>query len=460
MNFKFQHVNDYHFIIPKTHQRSGNDFRALIDKHFPEDDQLIFCLMEKVTLSDINAIGATYMYSGYSRSEGGDVLDRYVKIVERVREKNGFNISEFLEWYRKNSYILIQENHIAAVPPSVEPTWELTPDLQEAVKDRSQYGTVTGTHLTDEMVQQYLHDYAQLLHNEFGFKNYPHYCIIVRPIAAIDGNTVIPLGNIYLHFATATARDTDFYLKLINEFLYVWFKKKGVKIIQEVQSRAIQEYEESREAAKDYVPKMPYREDGNKKGRYIVELLYTVYENGVWYAELENRLRTVRETLLPFLLGKKNILPDQGETAPFMDEYHGGKLGDGTAKLLHIPPEEFIKAVVQRHVALILILLFRYKPSEVHYFLIKEENGLGKETEGADAVKKFFYENLYLGNVSKREPKIVQQKIFRCISDREREYLDGCKREIEHRLDGLAENGRILFNQYNQLCHEYFRIEK
>ena len=197
MSFEFKHIDDYCLIIPSEKQRAGNDFKAIVDKNFADDD-LIFCLIEKTTLSDIDAIGETFLYSVHNKEEGKQLLEQYDEIINEVRDHFKFAISEFLDWYKKYSFILIYSNDVKFSFPSPKPNWEQDLKSQEKQKDRAKYAQPNTTELAEDDIIKYLNYYANILHDKLDFKNYPHYCIIVRPIAVVDGNTVIPLGNLYL----------------------------------------------------------------------------------------------------------------------------------------------------------------------------------------------------------------------------------------------------------------------
>lgn len=254
MSFLFQHTNDYDILIPWEKQREGRDFAALIDSYFPNQNDLLFCLLEMVTLSDLDAIGETYLYSIYSKSEGKEVLSQYRSIVNNVISKYKFSIAEYLDWYKRHTYILIRSNKTTYDVPHQTPDWEQEPSTIESQHDRSKFGKQLESCLHENQIQDYLQYYAKLLHENFDFKKYPNYCIIIRPISVCEGKEVIPLGNLYLHFATLVEKDSKFYFRLINDFLIVWFRKKGVRIIKEIQKKTIQEQTHKNNSYKDYLP--------------------------------------------------------------------------------------------------------------------------------------------------------------------------------------------------------------
>ncbi len=74
-----------------------------------------------------------------------------------------------------------------------------------------------------------------------------------------------------------------------------------------------------------------------------------------------------------------------------------------------------------------------------------------------DAAKKWFYENLYLGNVNGGK-KIAQSRNFNCISEREKQYLNLCAEDVRHFITENDIDGSLL-KKYNNLCHAYFKAE-
>lgn len=332
MSFEFKHKNDYEVIIPREKRREGRDLTALIDLHFPESNDLIFCLLEMVTLRDLDAIGETYLFSTYSKKESQDVLNQYKEIVNRVISKFGLSIAEYLDWYRRSSYILMQSNGVEFSFPLQIPDWEQEPSSVENMHERSKFAVVIDVCLKENQIQEYLQFYASILHEEFGFREYPHYCIIVRPISVTEGNNeVIPLGNLYLHFAYAHEKDEKFFMHLINDFLIVWFKKKGVEVIRAIKDKTKVDIKKKKQ--KDYLPNFNcIRGEGsrrlskklhpvNKSLEDYYDMLFTNIEYKEKYC---NKLQLLKEYLILKLSSLKNWL-NQPATNPkpkFYDLQH------------------------------------------------------------------------------------------------------------------------------------------
>ena len=256
MEFKFRDIDDLEFIIPPDKQKSGNDYKALVDTFFPDKRDLIISLIELVSLSDIEAVGERYLFSEHIGEDGKEILGTYEAIINYVQREKKINIAYYLDWYNRQSYILKQSQPYRRFSfPKTRIDWEQAPSTMRDVKKRNEtkFANLKTDELSEDIIEDYLSYYNHLLHNELEFKQYPNYCVIVRPIAVSEGKKTVPLGNIFLHFATMTEKTDEFYLRLINDFLLVWFKENGVKMIGEIQHKAIQQDKESK-TTKIYLP--------------------------------------------------------------------------------------------------------------------------------------------------------------------------------------------------------------
>lgn len=212
--------------------------------------------------------------------------------------------------------MLIFNNKVTYRFPTTKPNWEQDLNSQQKQKDRAQYANSTADDLDDSKIKEYLGKYAELLYNKLNFSQYPHFCIIVRPISAIEGEIVIPLGNLYLHFATMSEKNEDFYKQLITNFLVVWFKRKGVKIIQEIKQDTINEYF----AECDKCPYLPIishlnpsaKEKFTKKlsgsGKSIKDFYDSLYKDNSKKEDFETTLNKMCTDIIPLFNKLKNIL--------------------------------------------------------------------------------------------------------------------------------------------------------
>ena len=405
MNFEFRHIDDYDIIISHEAQKRGKDFLALIDKYFSEKDDLIFCLIEMVTLSDIDAIGETYHYSTCTKKESQEILSQYKKIVTTVLSNFENAISEYEDWYKRSSYILIKDNHVSYSFPYQTPNWEQEFSSVENKHDRSKYGNLIESSLDEKQIQEYLQYYANLLHENLNFKEFPFYCIIVRPISVIEGKEVIPLGNLYLHFATMNVRDYKFYLHLINNFLIVWFKRKGVKIIREIQDKTIADYNKRGLTIKPYLPKFntlhPVAKKRLSRKLNPVNLSLEDYYDDLFKTNelkqvLLNKLVILKEHSIPlfhvlnkYLLNTKiNDFPDFSrfsEKMNFNDKLFGIQGQSVLSKKFN--QEHFIKTLIRREFFKIGFLVFEIDHHIIRNILMDDwvEEDILLDSQSSDA---------------------------------------------------------------------------
>ncbi|MFC2175954.1 hypothetical protein ACFLR1_03170 [Bacteroidota bacterium] len=270
MDFEFKHIDDFEFIIPRDKWRMGNDFKALVDKFFPDDNDLIIALIEMNSLSDINKIGERYLFSEHLDVEGQEFLKNYEDIVNQVYRDMNLNVTCYVDWYKRQSYILKRSQRTTEFNfPRSRIDWEQAAGTQKKIekRDDTEFAKLKPDILKETDITDYLSHYGKLLHEKLGFNQYPHYCVIIRPISVSEkGRETVPLGNIFLHFATMTEKTDEFYLHFINEFLLVWFKKNGVKIIREIKFEAIEGHK-GRKATKTYLPNFSHLKNGQARQR-------------------------------------------------------------------------------------------------------------------------------------------------------------------------------------------------
>jgi len=330
MNIEFEHINDYRIIIPETHQRDGIDFKILIGTQFniPENNDLILCLIEMVTLRDITAIGETFLYSTLDEDESELYLNNYKEIIgetiDEFKEKlSEFGIVGFKDWYGYNSFILTKTNDVS-YQSSINPDWVQSHKHSRHDTKSSEFGKIIETKLEISDIKNFLFHYVQLLEKKLYFSNYPAYCIIVRPISVIKGRTIIPLGNLFLHFATVKEYSQEFYLELINKYLIVWFKNKGVDIIKEVYQKAKKDVE--KKVQKNYLPLYNGRAKNRlkniiKRCNYSLEDCFNKYFDESKESYIEKSKKMALE-LIPFINEKQTdfriVLNEMEKTNDFL----------------------------------------------------------------------------------------------------------------------------------------------
>lgn len=444
MSFVFRHTDDYEIIISHEAQKEGRDFHALINKYFSDKDDLIFCLLEMVTLSDIDAIGETYLYSTCTKKESKEILAQYKKIVTKVLSNFNNSISEYLDWYKRSSYILIKANQVEYSCPFQSPNWEQEPSSVENEHDRLKYGKQIENGLNEKQIQDYLQFYANLLHNELDFKEYPHYCIIVRPVSVVEGQEVEPLGNLYLHFATVEEREVDFYLHLINDFLIVWFKRKGVKIIREIKQKTIGELKKKEQKKKSYLPHFNKLHSIAKK-RLSRKLPPANLSLEDYYDDLFNsdelkqayltKLNILKERLIvKFFLLKESLEDPENKNPPsfselsqdlgFSDKFFGIQ-GQSVLKQW-FNRDHFVKTLLRREFFKIGFLIFEIEPHIIRNILMDADDIIqGSQSSESDYT--YIWTELFIPWLKTNNKDKRRNRINSSLSEFEKSFLDDCK---------------------------------
>ena len=416
-----------------------------------------------VTLSDLDAIGETYLYSTCSKKESKDLLIQYKKIVNKVISNFNVSVAEYLDWYRRSSYILIKSNNIDFSFPLQIPTWEQEPSSVENQHERSKFGEQIEITLKESQIQDYLQYYANILHDEFGFNEYPHYCIIVRPISVIEGRKeVIPLGNLYLHFATTFEKDEKFYMRLINDFLIVWFKRKGVKIIREIKFKTIQDQEKKKEEVKKYLPKFNKLHPEAKK-RFSRKLypvnksLEDYYDFLFSKDELKDdylkKLDLLREFLIPTFFALKIYLEDQTKVREpkfydlsvklgFNDNIFGIQGQSVLCTSFNI--EHFIKTLIRREFFKIGFLVYEINYEILRNMLMDPYNiNTNYKYKSAEADYTYLWTELFIPwkKISSKETpnsakkaildSTLRNRIFDSLSEVEVDFINNCKTAMD-----------------------------
>jgi len=448
MSFTFKHTDDYEIIISHEAQKRGNDFHELVIRNFSDKDDLIFCLLEMVTLSDIDAIGETYLYSTCTKKESKDILDQYKRIVTKVISKFDVSIAEYLDWYKRGSYILIKSNQVEFNLLFQTPNWEQEPSSVEHEHDRSKFGKLIENNLDEKKVQEYLQYYAGLLFEELELKEYPHFCIIVRPISVMEGKEVIPLGNLYLHFATLNERDIDFYLHLINDFLIVWFKRKGVKIIKEIQYKTIAEYKVKVEKTKNYLPRFGSLHSSAKDrlsrkldpvdisiGDYYDEL----FKNEESVDSLYHKLDLLKINSIPLFLELKQYLGgNMDEPVPRFSilseklEFSGKIFGIQGQSVLSkkYNEEHFVKTLLRREFFKIGFLVFDIE-SHILRNILMDAGDIAHNSQSAEADYTYLWTELFIPWAKSTDNRKLTSRIIESLSGIEQTFLEDCQQHLE-----------------------------
>jgi hypothetical protein len=295
--YEFNHRDDFeHLIGGRTlKQAVGNSYKALISHGLGKD--LIFAIIELVNLNtpDINGKGTTYIYSPWEDDDediNGEIIKRYDAIIDEIKAKH-IPVSAFEKWYNLNTFIHIGINEDPKITATKDSQWRRDGFLQKQDKPKKNYGYLKknneGNDYTEDFVEShaknYLSEYVQILKDKLEFDKFPHYAVLVRPIAVRDKGETIPLGNIYLHFATDKRKEEDDYLRLINDILLIWSREQGKTIYDK------------------------FREDAQKEAEEIV--FYTLKEGypAIWtdYCPLQFNSEEIEKIDKPFMKTEKNL---------------------------------------------------------------------------------------------------------------------------------------------------------
>jgi len=459
MNFEFLDKDDYEIIIPKDKQGGYSDFHALIDKHFPDEKNLIFCLLEVVTNDNITAIGERHIKSSDPIEKTSDILNKYEIIVKKVVSQFGISLSDYKEWYYNKTYILLKTNDVAYIFPHINPNWELDPNAIQVRTSRSNAGILSEEFLSKDHIQKYLQFYAELIHEELFFKKYPHYCIIIRPISVVEGeNKIFPLGNLYLHFATMTQKDEGFYFRLINDMLIVWFQKKGGRVIKEIQNRSLTQ-QQSKSSRKKYLPNFQALRHPEahkrlarklKNSNFSLEDYYDhIFTNDELRESFCSKLNKLKKIVIPKFFHLKVYRPDVKDSVHLKFSDISEKLGYSD-NIFGIQGQSclkskfnighFEKILIRREFFKIGLLLFDIDSDILRNILCNKGIGKFDFTQNADYTA--LWSEMFIpwakpkkeshdsGETSVDTYLVEKSKalIISSLSDFEREYLAECKK--------------------------------
>lgn len=392
---EFERIDDFsRYLMLQDGQAFGRSFQYLVDRHFDYIEKgdgtyekqpydLLLCFLELTTLVEEEVIGETFLRSHMMKNAARNFINKYKAIVQKVKKDPSCvsSISGFEQWYRMGTFLLIGTNTNVNDPKTRKVTsWDGQPPgtIMDFNKKRELYATSDDA-LSEQDVKDYLTLYYDLLNKDLEFGQYPNVCVIVKPISVTDGESYIPLGNLYLHFATRTPKTRSFYLRFINDFMRVWYYEKGYEIITEIERFAVSEAIENNEVLRyhlNYIPNF----DGQKKKR----LDKAVYFNGtslrMYYDKLfgdlisrkafEDRLYEVTKKAIRFYSKiKANERVKQSTILEYGQLCSLFKLTRVNTLKTEYNMECFIQILIYRELYKIGILIFDFDPLELHYNL-------------------------------------------------------------------------------------------
>jgi hypothetical protein len=374
---EFEHIDEFEYFL-SPYITSGNNFKSVIDKNF--EKEIVFALIEIVTLGDITNdvaeknlnIGNTYVLSTLPEIDVKELIIKYKEIIKKVKEEKKFGIAEFKDWYHHGTYLFMDNK---GLQNKITKTGKWYPyEIKEEPKNPRKYNYLSDV-LEEEFVREYFQYYIKLMQDEdkFNFNMYEHICIMIRPLSVEDptDGKIIPLGNLYLHFATKSEMKKEFYLKLINEIIYIWFRTKGSLIVrglknllQEQQSKPWREGLNKRESR--YENKID--DNGNEMlcfSIYLDKLFSTDYYRNIYKIQVESFLK-FKSLFINYKL-ESNSDNATSEEKNFIENYIRLNSEQFYTSSIHI--DEFIKFLVRRLIAFFCILLLDIPFKYVHEIL-------------------------------------------------------------------------------------------
>jgi hypothetical protein len=244
LNNKWKHIDETNLLISDNYRQIGNLIKGHVLTFFQDNGKstLKFALLEITTLLDSNAIGEVYLYSNRRGSKANEIKESYNRVIEKVKDKFGDNgLSAHKEWYNRKTYIYVGHNElITENSENSVGVWCFDGDQQKEERRRKNYAFLN-KEIKESIIIEYLNHYISLLSSELEFNQHQHYAVIVKPISLEYDDDFIPIGNLYLHFATLRPYSEDEYKAFINSFLNIYLISKGGIIIKEVELKTRQE---------------------------------------------------------------------------------------------------------------------------------------------------------------------------------------------------------------------------
>lgn len=452
---EFEKIDDFaEYLNFRDGTLRGRRFERLVDRHFdvienadgsftPNRDDLLLCLLEIVTLVENDVIGETILRSHFENSDVHEFIAKYRKVVEIVKNDPSCvdSISGYKQWYSMGTFILMVSNpHLPQPSYPLISSWDGQPveSVKDYTKKRLLYAT-KNEHLSEEDVRVYLKFYYEQLLVHLKFNEFPNICIIVKSIAASDGSKSIPIGNLYLHFATRTAKTKSFYVRFINDFMRVWYFDKSHEIITKIQELAISETIENESIiSKEHLPAFT---DRSKKGRLWRRNLV----NGYCLADYFNKLYLSD--------GERSLFESQlfKITDQAIELYHkikvaekGNNLNAATSSTIYsqlrklfimkrieclknkFDLENFKNILFYREIFKIGVLVYKFDPLKLHYNLTQSIGYNDKTHYSINSLKSALWTERLIpcpGGESYQSPKVVHD-ILNCLGEVEKKYLE------------------------------------
>ncbi|MEK9158321.1 MAG: hypothetical protein AAB638_04050 [Patescibacteria group bacterium] len=240
-------------------KNKGNEFLALIEQYF-RDKKLTFSLLEMVLLNE-KGIGETYIYA-YKDFDSKTFYNKYIELVTKFKEDFKGGVSSYSEWYEKNTWILVGTGTGTVTSYNLS-NYNWVGEFEP--KPIKKYGQQNG--LTKEIIENYFNSYAHSIADlELG--KHPNYFIVIHPVSKSHNDTIVPYGNLYLHFATIDEVSLETVKDFLREFMVIWYKSYGGHNLKAAVKRLVEKVLSNKEVS-DFLPK----DFGTHKGKLEVAFM-------------------------------------------------------------------------------------------------------------------------------------------------------------------------------------------
>jgi len=241
--FVFDEVNDYDdHLCGKNggHGGYGNDIKDFIHHYFKTNGEssgdLLFSIIETTSLSNLTNIGETFLFGEFTDKGAIEILENYEEVIIAMKEEFKVSPAEFEDWYNRDAtFIYRGQNKSDKKFRNLH--WHTADGHLGKSKPINFYPSGEREELD---FPNYLSVYAEKLFGKLGLADYPHYCIILKPLSLRSTQTAKttyqPLGNFYLLFGTKTEKSEKFYLDLINFLVLVYINSKWEPLFNELKT--------------------------------------------------------------------------------------------------------------------------------------------------------------------------------------------------------------------------------
>ncbi len=356
-------------------KNEGNEFLSLVEDFFKEH-KLTFSLLEMVLLKE-TGIGETYIFT----KKGVDsktLYQNYINLINEFKEEFKGGVASYKDWYNQNTWIYRGTGHPSEGIYNISQyTWEYLCET----KDIKEYGEKVG--ISKSFIQTYLDTYAEAF-TKLELNKHPHFCIIIQPVYKIDPHTsdVIPMGNLYLHFATLNEVSLNEAYEFLNKFMITWFKNYGGIGHSHLVENLLNVIIETSSEVKYYTP--------TELGTHTKALSFCYC---VFFKESTNLdIFKIKIAELGKKLEQFSSDPESVKKQPnFFQDYR--KKASWSDLIKSFSPEQFQLYLLKRCLVLILFYSFELPLKQIHSFVLAKT---AKDALEPSSIRAYFYQNLHL----------------------------------------------------------------